>query len=412
MFVAVSACAGTSFAQAAATVPVVAAEPNKMPDSLGCLTKCAAQGVFCAGDVAMPTACESIAECKDTHIFKDALVAFCTACSTGESSCTDALPPITVKPQPAAKPVEGGIQKAGRIKRLTTEYMCSMSGGVMLEVFVGFDPKKQEVALRQECRKSGPFLDVVLQRAADKLPERPSAVKAVPKPEEAKLKSDYEDEPAVATPPGPNPNDWERAQPNVFGPDQGDALANLNKAQEEQAAAQQAQAKALAELNTKVALEPSGFGLQFNAAAGIHVLRPYGQKLFTVGGELLLMPALTDTWRLALGLGGAYAGQDNDDDHMGMVAPYIGLEKRFQNDVVYLGFGALAEVRMDDTGRAEFGSYGAQLKPQFCFGQTSKACLNVNVALMATHFYGQKTDVIFWDVDAVFGAGIGGRFGR
>lgn len=409
-FLAVSACAGTLFAQAV-TAEAVAAEA-KTPDSLGCLNKCAAQGVFCASEVSFPTACESIAECKDTHIFKDALAAFCTACITGESSCTDALPPITVKPQPAAKPVEGGIQKAGRIKRLTTEYMCAMSGGVMLEVFVGFDPKKQEVALRQECRKSGPFLDAVLQRAADKLSERPSAVKAVVK-DQAKPESEYEyeEEPAVATPPaGPNPKDWEQAQPNVFGPDQGDALANLAKAQEKQAAAQKELAKALEELN-KMEFDKPGFAAQLNFAGSLHVLRPYSQKLHTVGGELVLLPVLDHTWRLRLGLGAGYSGQDRDGDYLGMVAPQLGLEKRF-GDIVYLGFGALAEIRVDDTGTKEFDSYGVQVAPQFCFGGTGKVCFGPNAALEVVRFSGPETGEKFVRPDLGLGFTLGVRLGR
>ena len=198
-------------------------------------------------------------------------------------------------------------------------------------------------------------------------------------------------------------------------------MAKLAEAQNAQAQEQRAQtkeqyaqAKKLAELSAKVALDKPGFGLHFNAAVGIHVLRPYGQKLFTVGGELLLMPVLDDTWRLVLGLGGAYSGQDNDEDDMGIVAPYIGLEKHFggADGIVYLDFGALAEVRVDDTGKNEFGSYGARIAPQFCFGKIGQVCLGPNVALMATHFYGQKTDEVFWDADAVFGFILGGHIGR
>lgn len=405
MFIAVSACAGTLFAQA---LEVVVTEA-KAPDSLGCLTKCAAQGVFCAGDVSFPTVCESIIECKDAHIFADALQTFCNACTSGDSSCTDALPPITVKSQPAAKPVEGGIQKTSRTKRLSPEYMCAMSGGVMIEVGVGTDFKNYAVTLRQECRKSGPFLDAVLQRAADKLSERPTA-KAASKPEEP-AKSEYEDEPVAATPPaGPNPQDWDRAKYHGYGPDQGDALANLAKAQEKQAAAQKELAKALEELN-KVEFDKPGFAAQLNLAGSLHVLRPYSQKLHTVGGELVLLPVLDDTWRLRLGLGGGYSGQDRDGDYLGMVAPQVGVEKRL-GDIVYLGFGALAEFRVDDTGAKEFDSYGVQVAPQFCFGQTGMVCFGPNVALEVVLFPGPMTGKKFIRPDLGAGFILGVRLGR
>lgn len=129
--------------------------------------------------------------------------------------------------------------------------------------------------------------------------------------------------------------------------------------------AQASQSSRMSNIDERIAdLEAgSSFGVQFGANAGLHVLRPYERVLWNAGGELTLLPAVSQYWRFLIGAGFGSAGKNSFDQYLMFADAMLGAQPRLARDI-HLAFGAITEQRFSSA--LDYSSYGAFLEPKFC----------------------------------------------
>jgi hypothetical protein len=154
----------------------------------------------------------------------------------------------------------------------------------------------------------------------------------------------------------------------------------------------------------------SSFGVQVGANAGLHVLRPYERLLWNAGGELTLLPAVSQYWRFLIGAGFGYAGKNSLGENLMFADAMIGAQPRVSRDF-HLAFGAITEQRFSSATMG-YSSYGGFIEPKFC--PTNKKsleahhfCLGLRAAGGATKFANPDTGARYVRPDMGIGLTIG-----
>ena len=416
-FIAVSAFAGSAFAS----------EPETVGGDLKvCLRKCADQGALCSGGTALPKACTSIKECDLSKSVKEGLNTLCRKCSKGERECVDKTTQIIVHAKPAGEKIEGTIVKARSSKKLTLEKMCQLSDGVMLEVFVGLDPKKQELVTQQECRNVASIVkavDKMTPLTAD-VPDANSPIfkhfdkedgdeaeskKPEVKADEKKPEPKVDEKPAEEKKPVIDEKALDAAHDEVEAAVENEYENVLPQPKPVAEERSESLPDNRAAATTTESPKYNSLGLELVGMGLYHTIRPYGQDLYGAGVKASLIPKLSDDVSLPIGIGVGYSG-DKAGSRLTMLVVTGGVQIKVHDGEtvdVHLPIGFMTQQIVNQDGEAPFASYMGYAGPKLYIGEgSSKFSVGAEVGVGATEFQ-HKDGTSYTEADASFGLFLG-----